>query len=484
MFDKSNWKKEGQEVWQGEEQDTTAIEDIELHGFEWIPGYRFVVGLLVFLSFFLVPIPIDGQVTILFDVVLNLLVGSFTVYLSWIGVGIAIGCGLLTVVALLNYHTDYSVKISFVDLEYWRTSIPLSVVRILGVVFLVVIVLRIGPGYLRPPLVEQLGGEFVPLVVVLVPTGAILVKVLVESGGLHFVGTFARPLMKPLYSLPGRSVLDALASLIGAGVVGLYVTYDVFNQGSYNKKHVYILVTCFAANNVANLLLGTALLDIVNLFPFVFVSWILSLLLTALIVVRLPPITHIPKDYIKPPDQETVLSGSASDYFRLAVSEAMEKSKDTTLPRSMIKGGLEGAKIAALAACIAIGFIYPVFLAFEYTNLMEVIALPLMPVIEFIGIPDSQIVSLSVISSIGAGPLAFLVASGPGVQPMAAFFIVVFSMSTIIYLSATAPIALDIFRDVPIRARDLAIIWITRVVILIPLVSLMTHVLNIAGVFG
>jgi hypothetical protein len=52
MFDKSVWESKTQDTWQSENKDVQTTEDIETKEFDWIPGYRFVVGIGALIVFF------------------------------------------------------------------------------------------------------------------------------------------------------------------------------------------------------------------------------------------------------------------------------------------------------------------------------------------------------------------------------------------------------------------------------------------------
>ena len=47
-----------------------------------------------------------------------------------------------------------------------------------------------------------------------------------EYGLLEMLGPIFRPVMRPLFTLPGRSTVDNLASFIGDGTVGVLITSD------------------------------------------------------------------------------------------------------------------------------------------------------------------------------------------------------------------------------------------------------------------
>ncbi len=91
----------------------------------------------------------------------------------------------------------------------------------------------IGPAVLhRPDIGGLMWGTLTFSVAVIIPIGAIFLSLFVLLGGLEFVGTLARPLMQPLFKVPGRAALDALASWIGSYSVGMYVTNLVYREGA------------------------------------------------------------------------------------------------------------------------------------------------------------------------------------------------------------------------------------------------------------
>jgi nucleoside recognition membrane protein YjiH len=66
----------------------------------------------------------------------------------------------------------------------------------------------------------------------------------------------------------------------------------------------------------------------------------------------------------------------------------------------------------------------------------------------------------------------------------ARFFIAVLSTSHLIFFSAVAPMMLDMFRAIPIRARDLSALFLMRTVLLLPILAAVTAFLDWKGVFG
>ena len=85
---------------------------------------------------------------------------------------------------------------------------------------------------------------------VIVPIGAALLSLFVEYGVLDFVGTLMRPVMRPLFRLPGRAALDSVTSWVGSYSVGLYLTRRLFEGGFYTRREAYTIVTGFSTVSI------------------------------------------------------------------------------------------------------------------------------------------------------------------------------------------------------------------------------------------
>ena len=64
------------------------------------------------------------------------------------------------------------------------------------------------------------------------------------------------------------------------------------------------------------------------------------------------------------------------------------------------------------------------------------------------------------------------------------FFVCELSISQLIFFSSVGPMMLDMFRDVPIRVRDLLAVFALRTALLVPLLAAVTAGLEAAGAFA
>jgi nucleoside recognition membrane protein YjiH len=87
------------------------------------------------------------------------------------------------------------------------------------------------------------------------------------------------------------------------------------------------------------------------------------------------------------------------------------------------------------------------------TPVFTLLGRPLVPVLEILGLPDAQTIAPATLVGITEMYIpALLVQQAP---IPARFFIAVLSVSQLIFFSAVGPMMIDMFRGIPVRARDL-----------------------------
>ncbi|QIB76180.1 YjiH family protein [Halogeometricum borinquense] len=472
--------KQAEQTWTVEqERHAKSIEELDLHEIRGQPVVKFVTAFLIGAVFFLVPVPYQGELTVPFDIVVSTITETFPTAVGVYALAIIVAGGVLTTAARVGNGT-----VAGYDLSYFDTSVAFWILRLAGVVVAPVMFFKLGPSWLHTPGTGGLmWGTLVYSVGVIIPIGAVFITIFVELGGLEFVGTIARPVMRPLFKIPGRAALDSLASWVGSYSVGLYVTRNVFEQGGYNKRDVFTIATCFSTVSIGFVGVVAATLDILQLFPIIFGAYFLCVIVTAAILVRIPPISRVPAEYITEPDPETAFSGSPSEYVRLALAEAVEKADEgESFFEAAKRGFVDGLKLTTLI----LGTILTVGLAATLlsanTPIFDILGRPLTPVIAALGIPNAETVAPATIVGITEMYVPVLLVTETALK--AKFFIAVLAVSQLIFFSSVGPMTMDMFSDVPIRFRDLVALFVMRTVLLVPMIAGMTHLAAAIGLFG
>lgn len=151
---------------------------------------RFILASLVGVFMFFVPVTINGASSIMIDHIV-----------SWIRASVPgiVPYYALFVMAIGAIYPFYTKK--------WNASIVdicFSILKVVGVVFGILYCLKVGPAWFFAPDVGPfLYEKLVISVSLLVPIGSAFLALLVGYGLLEFIGTFCRPIMRPLWNTPG-----------------------------------------------------------------------------------------------------------------------------------------------------------------------------------------------------------------------------------------------------------------------------------------
>jgi nucleoside recognition membrane protein YjiH len=461
-----------------DEPSTRGIGDVDLNAFDSGAVLKFVSAFAIGAFFFLLPVPWQGEITVPFDIVVSWVTETFPDAVGVYALAIIVAGGVLTTVAEFNKRNLFSLEY---DLSYFESSAVFWGLRVFGAIIAPVMFFKLGPSWLHTGGTGGfMWGTLIYSVGVIIPIGAVFITIFVELGGLEFVGTLARPVMNPLFNLPGRAALDSLASWVGSYSVGFYVTRNVFERGGYNKREVFTIATCFSTVSIGFVGVVAATVNMLNLFPLIFVSYFVCVVITAAILVRLPPISSVPNEYIAEPDPEIPFKGSLGEYFRFAVSEAVGKADEgETFLGAAKRGFVDGLKLTSLilGTILAVGLAATLLSA--YTPTFDILGAPLIPVIDALGIPNAQTVAPATI--VGITEMYVPVLLVVEAEPMARFFIAVLAVSQLIFFSAVGPMAMDMFSDVPIRFRDLIALFVMRTIVLVPLIAAITHLVAAVG---
>ncbi|WP_226043077.1 nucleoside recognition domain-containing protein [Natrinema sp. DC36] len=478
MFDSQSWEDDDHVSGETVQRDTKSIDEIDFAEREWTSTLRFLIAFISGAFVFVVPVQWEGQVTIPLDIMMTLIQDASMSAVNVFAFGVIAAGGILTTISELHYRGTITVDErteELLQLDYWQTSSVFWLFRVLAVFLAIAILFNVGPQWvLIDPIVDTAWGALVITVALVIPIGSIFVNLLAELGGLQFIGTLAQPIMRPAFNLPGRSALDGAASWLGSFSIGYYLTRNVFDRGGYNKREVFAICTCFATANVGTVGAVAALLGLLHLFPIILLLYTIATLIVAAILVRIPPLSTVPEEYIAEPEPEPQFTGTVSDYFWFAFNEGVKTAKEgDSIARTSITGFFDGLKLAGMVVGSVLTMSMAVLLVEEYTALFELLAAPFVPLMSLLGIPDPQTATIGIILGgaeffIGA---SFVVEASLTTQ----VFVVIVTAAQAIFFSAPAPMMVDMFDDIPMRFRDLFLLLVLRTAFLIPIAAALTH---------
>ena len=239
-----------------------------------------------------------------------------------------------------------------------------------------------------------------PKVLALATVLGLFIPLLLDFGLIEFIGTFARPIMRPLFKLPGRSSVDCMASWVGSGELAVMVTVKLHEEGEYNDREAAIAATTFSVIGIPYIYTVAELIDLRSHFLLLLVSVYSTLALLAFIMPRIWPLHCIPEVYSGKKGCRKRSTEDIPHHFSL-----VEWSLLTARNRAHSMTWLEyGKTVFYIFSSLVFGTL-PLVLGWggiflliaHLTPLLDVVSLPFNNLLSFFGIPEAEHVSASIV---------------------------------------------------------------------------------------
>ena len=128
-------------------------------------------------------------------------------------------------------------------------------------------------------------------------------------------------------------------------------------------------------------------------------------------------------------------------------------------------------KISAYIMCIYV----LAMLLVKGTTLTSYLGIPLVPILDLLGIPNASEIAPSFILGLAEVALPSAYIGGLSIAPAAAFFVVTVTALQIMMFSNSMPSILE--SDIPLGLGKLILIFFLRTLIAMPLVAIVTHLI-------
>ncbi|RNA66801.1 YjiH family protein [Alteribacter keqinensis] len=433
----------------------------------------FIIPSLIGILLFLVPMSINGTVTIglgvMADGMQNALGGSLPVILVGV-LAISGVASLLASFAPASVMDKYpGISAVFRVPPFWLT------LRLVGGVFAVMTLMEWGPALIGH---EFTGGvvlyDLLPVLAVWFLFASLFMPLLLEYGLMDFIGTLVRKVMQPLFKLPGRSSVDAMASWMGSGTVGVLLTTKQYEDGYYSKREAAVVATNFSIASIAFSLVIANVIGIEHRFVEFYFTVIVAGLAAAVICPRIPPLSWKKDTYYEPVGQK-INEETPSDVstFKWAVTQGVEKAQSVKSVQSVAVKGVRNVVdiwVGLLPLVMALGTV--ALIVAEFTPVFNILSAPLVPVLELLRLPEAEAAAPAMI--VGFADMFLPAVIGSGIESeLTRFVIGVLSLTQLIYMSEIG--ILLIRSKIPLTITELAVIFIQRTLITLPIAALMAH---------
>ncbi|MCL2568876.1 MAG: hypothetical protein FWE12_05505 [Oscillospiraceae bacterium] len=348
-----------------------------------------------------------------------------------------------------------------------------AVIKMIGVVFVFFAVFHFGPEVMHEPR-ALLGGRGISAFVmnsilisitISIPLAAIFLPFLLNYGLVEFAGVLVRPIMRPVYRLPGRSAVILVTALLGNFSVGHIAVNGQYEEGHMTERESVAICTSFCNPSIAFMLvlaINTGMMAHWNAF---FWSVFLITLIVSFIGVRIFPLSRIPDSYAPgiTPHPETVYKHKI---LQSAFGEALCTAETSQNPFQAIAQILK-ATFAILAAIImGAGFSTSVgMLLYFYTPIFEWIGVIFHPILWLVQIPAAEVnmaATGAAISLLEVTIPSLLVSSIDQWSVHIRYMMAVIPLTSVIFLGSFVPSLLS--QNIPVKFWHLLVIWFERMV--------------------
>lgn len=352
------------------------------------------------------------------------------------------------------------------------------IVRLLAVVFAWLIYLKVGSEVIYSADTGDLVfSSLLPTLVTIFFFAGLFLPFLMSYGLLEFFGPIFRPIMRPLFKLPGRSTVINLASFLGDGTIGVMIASEQYNQGYYTRREATTIATMFSVVSITFVIVIAETIQLSEHFYYFYLTVILACLACAIILPRLWPLNRVPDTFKNNLKHETLREDNLGNKNPVAYGFEQATVQGMKAPgvKQFFKDGTKTVIdmwLAVLPVVMTIGTIATILAT--YTPIFRVLGLPFLPLFELLQVPSAKAASETVLIGFADMFLPSLLIEGVK-DDLTRFVVGALSVSQLIYLSEVGGVILG--SKIPVSLTKLFAIFLMRTVIALPIIALMGHLL-------
>ena len=427
-----------------------------------------ILGIIAFLA----PVTIGGESSILMGHIKSIVIDGYSESIKYLIVFVSLITITGTVIGKIKKQFKNPV------LQELFICGPINgAVRIGGSIFFLMVHFGVGPkAVLDPNAGGMMAGDLLPSLMVTFCVGVILMPLLTSFGLVEFVGVLIAPFMRKVFKVPGYAAVDAIASFLGDGTIGIVVTDQQYQKGYYTQREAVIIATSFSIVGISFAAVVADFLKFSSIFIIFYSTIAISTVVAGVIIARLP-LKKFKNEYYVPGKVEEKDIISFSLALRKAAAVA-EKAKELEIMIDSVK------KVAVLY----ITFI-PVIMFMgtaglivaEYTNIFSIISMPLIPFLQLLGFSKEVAESMAPSMIVGFSDMylpSLLIESVK--SDMARFVIGTLSFAQLIFLSETGMIL--VASKIGFTFWDALKFFVLRTIITFPVIYGIARILLAMGI--
>ncbi|MGL6066450.1 MAG: YjiH family protein [Cetobacterium sp.] len=435
---------------------------------------KFGIYSLIGLLSFLLPITIGGESSILMGHMKNFIMNHFSSGVNFL----ILFCSIITIVGTGLGLFKKNFKEQYLN-DLFVTDKFSSILRIGGSIMFILISLGVAPQFLSNDTTGGLmAADMIPPLMVTFFIGVMLMPLLTSFGLVEFIGTLIAPVMRKVFRVPGYAAIDALASFLGDGTIGIVVTDQQYQKGYYTQREAAVIATSFSIVGISFAAVVADLLQFSKIFWIFYGTIAFSTFVAGFIITRLP-LKKFKNEYYEGNKVEDDGAKSFAEAIHLAKSTAGKANEKDILVDSLFKILVIYITFIPVIMCVgSIGLILA-----ENTSFFNILSMPLLPVLRMLGFSHDVAASMAPAMIVGLSdmylPALFIENTS---SELARFIVGTLSFAQLIFLSETGMILVN--SKMGFTLLDVIKFFILRTVITFPVIYTIAIILVKLGILN
>lgn len=427
-----------------------------------------ILGIIAFLA----PVTIGGESSILMGHIKSIVIDGYSESIKYLIVFVSLITITGTVIGKIKKQFKNSV------LQELFICGPINgAVRIGGSIFFLMVHFGVGPkAVLDPNTGGMMAGDLLPSLMVTFCVGVILMPLLTSFGLVEFVGVLIAPFMRKVFKVPGYAAVDAIASFLGDGTIGIVVTDQQYQKGYYTQREAVIIATSFSIVGISFAAVVADFLKFSSIFIIFYSTIAISTVVAGVIIARLP---------LKKFKDEYYVQGKVEEKDIISFSLALRKAAAVAEKAKELEIMIDSVKKVAVLYITFIPVIMFMgtagLIVAEYTNIFSIISMPLIPFLQLLGFSKEVAGSMAPSMIVGFSDMylpSLLIESVK--SDMARFVIGTLSFAQLIFLSETGMIL--VASKIGFTFWDALKFFILRTIITFPVIYGIARILLSMGI--
>lgn len=445
-------------------------------GLTWL---LFLIPSILGVFLFIVPIPTADGWMVPIALLANLMAGYIEPVAPWIMLIIMLVAAAGSLFSITK-RVNESHTVSFFD-RLFNVNLFWTIVRVIGAVFAVMVLFQVGPEAVWGPdtggLLLSPDGLLSFLFTIFLFAGLFL-PLLMNFGLLELFGTMMVKIMRPLFRLPGRSSIDALASWVGDGTIGVLLTNTQYIQNKYTQREAAIIGTTFSVVSITFAIVVIQEVGLGQYFLPYYATVVLTGVILALIMPRIFPLAQKPTTFMNGKPQDSMSEEVPEGYNAVShgIENALTKADENKSVKEFFKDGFKNVLdmwIGVAPVVMAFGTV--ALILATYTQIFVILGKPFEPYLNLLGIPEAAEAAQLMVVGFADMFLPVILADGMIESELTLFVVATMSVTQLIYMSEVGGLLLG--SKIPVNILDLIIIFLLRTIIALPIVAGIGHLL-------